>query len=728
MRKLWFVLILVLVVSSVQAQNNPRGIVEAFLNAWDASDYGRMYDLIHSMSREQFSQNVFELRYQDMQENIALTGLDYTIRSVKEQGESAAVIYDVVLESESFGTIDDPNRTMRVMRDDGRWRVAWSTMDIFDGLVNDGQVRRQALTGTRAPIYDRNGEILAADSGVTVSMYSSQDRMNSVQDCLNVLGRVTLENIASLEVSFSRYSPETVFFLGEVPVEVYERNQGDIATFCGASGAGSIYNSIPHRTYYGGAAAVHVTGYVGPIPAEEAGTYAARGYPPGALIGLAGVERAYEDNLAGRPELVLRIVDSGGTIIRELAGTGGIPATSVTLTIDRDLQQWTSQALADAYNRASGNWGNPSVSPGGAAVVIDVNTGGILALTSYPMFNPSLFNPNGNTPNRGAFLTELVSNPQRPLVNRAVQEQQSPGSVFKVITAAAALNEGFVTPNDTFLCELYWDGRQYGDTAESREDWRVVSEEPAAGVVTPAQALMASCNPFFWEYGAIMYNNGAESAVIDYAQQMGLGTSFGFDGAFREARGELPAPTNVEDAINEAIGQGNITLPPIQMVAATMAIANGGTVYKPHLLQQVGGQRGEALVEIVEPEVLNTLDFNPGVMEALQAGMCGVVSDPVIGTAHETFISANYTVCGKTGTAQTARYPNAWFISFAPAENPQIATVVMVEQSVGGSSVAAPITRRILDGYFGQSVEDYFYPDWWWQEAYEAPDTPAGNR
>jgi len=170
------------------------------------------------------------------------------------------------------------------------------------------------------------------------------------------------------------------------------------------------------------------------------------------------------------------------------------------------------------------------------------------------------------------------------------------------------------------------------------------------------------------------------------------------------------------------------------MAVATMGIGNGGTVYEPYLVKQVGGTDGAPVTYTGEPEVLNTLDFEPGVLETIQQGMCGVVTNRDLGTAFGRFnddlgwveFDAQYTLCGKTGTAQTAQYPNAWFVAYAPAENPQIVVTVMVEQSLEGSQVAAPIVRRILDRYFNVDVAPF--PDWWPIGPYVPLPVPEGNR
>ncbi|NOG48820.1 MAG: hypothetical protein HND48_04685 [Chloroflexi bacterium] len=181
-----------------------------------------------------------------------------------------------------------------------------------------------------------------------------------------------------------------------------------------------------------------------------------------------------------------------------------------------------------------------------------------------------------------------------------------------------------------------------------------------------------------------------------------------------EAAADLDTPSFTSEAISIAVGQRNVSVPPIQMAVAVAALANGGTVYKPSIVKQVGGFDGAAVSQTFEPVVLNTIDFRPGVLEEIQAGMCGTTTNKDLGTAYIRFDNAPYRVCGKTGTAQTARYPNAWFVAYGPAEDPEIAVAVVVSQSLEGSQVSAPIVRRIFDWYFSAPEYEPF-PEWWAQ-------------
>jgi penicillin-binding protein 2 len=727
----FFVLITVLfVTSSVMAQQSPDAVVESFLSQWAEKNYAGMYQLVyvHRIDNQpEFPENVFVQRYTQADTALGITGIRYNIRNTQLQGQSALVHYDVVIQTSGYGDIPDADRMMRLVNINGTWQIAWSTQDIFEGLTNGGEIRVQAQSSGRAAIYDRNGQVLAQDGGRTVGMETSRQNMASEQQCAATVAAVALEPIANIQARWANLLPDTQFFLAEVTEDVFNANQSRLEADCGIIRA---YTSQPHRIYYGGGAVVHVTGYVSQVQsAQEESRYGA-----GQLIGRDGVEGYYNDLLSGQADRVIRIIGPNGTTMRELASATGTPPTPIQLTIDRDLQVIVAQAMNDAFNYAANNWGSTRISPGGAAVVIDVTNGDILAMFSYPTYNPSLYNTTASLSREygtdglqtfQAAFGRFINDPRRPTVNRATAEQYSTGSTFKLITAAAALNEGVWGLEDLFDCQLSWDASSRGDTASPRRDWRAVSEGfSALGEVTPAEAIMASCNPFFYEMGVLLHRNIGAGAIADYSRRMGLLQTY-LGGVVREVTGNVPSANSVTDAVNIAIGQGDVAVPPLQMAVMTAGLANDGVIYRPRLIQRVGGLDGAPLVEETTPEILAEMGFNEGVIETIQEGMCGVTTVPGVGTAFGRFVSgdpewsyvsitAPYSSCGKTGTATVNRDPNAWYVAYAPADNPQIAVVVMVEQSLEGSQVSAPIVRRILDGYFDAPVQAY--PDWWEEE------------
>lgn len=725
------VLCLALTVGVSAQGENPEQVVRAFLDAWSAGDTAKMYTYLSPTSKSFYPQEAFAARYARVHDAMDFNGLSYTLGDIEAHDVVAAVHYDVTIDAGSFGTIEDAGRIIRLVKEGSVWGVAWSSLDIFPTLTANAEMTSSGRLAQRADIYDRNGNPVASQGEIVV-LYGVRQNMSDQSRCEIRLAQLTRRSQSSFQSFFANYGPETIFFLVEMPSQTYYANQAEIDPLCGVYG--DYTNTYQTRVYYGGGAMTTVTGWVGAMTQDQQADYLRRGYSIDARIGQSGIERGYESVLAGTPERVLRISEPGGVVLAEYGSTAGSPPNPVRLTIDRDLQVAVADAMADAYTYAIPDWA--SVAGGGAAAVIDVNTGAILAMVSYPLVDPLLFNPASQDQGRGERLTALGADNREPLKNHVLQEQYTPGSVYKIITLAAVLNEGIVSPQDTFDCQLDWSGQEkYGDSQASRPDWRKTDDFPPAGIITPAEALMASCNPFFWEFGAQLYQRDRKNTLGEYAQRMGLGRAYNIYNYPLMVAGDLDDPTTnaapFTAAINDAIGQGDVAIPPLQMAVAVAAIANGGTVYEPYLVQQIGPDG--APISTTAPNALNTLDFNPGVLETIREGMCGVIENEDLGTAYIRFRDRNYhtvapyTLCGKTGTAETLRYPNAWFVTYAPAENPQIATVVMVPQSLEGSQVAAPITRRILDYYFRVPDNQYAaFPEWWAEPPYDPLKVPEG--
>jgi penicillin-binding protein 2 len=707
-------------------EDEVTGVVTSFLEAWEQKDTPAMYALLSNMSQTEYPEQVFSDRYEVANNAIDFTTLDYEIQEVTIQGESAMIRYDLTFESNTFETIEDPDRVMRLIRMDGRWGVAWSSMDILKLLAGNSSLQSSGDLEPRANIYDRNGNPVAY-SGTMVAVYSNRNNMLSEVDCQNYLADLTNRPVNEIAAQFVGWDFPTDFLLAEIDLDTYTRESTNLTTYCGVSY--TVENAT--RVYYGGNAMFHVVGYVGAIQQDQLDRYLALGYQRDSRVGQYGVEEQYERQLAGTPQRVLRIVDPGGIPLQTLGGTEGASPQPITLTIDRDLQVATSEALYDAYQYAFNHW-SADAGPA-AAVVLDVNSGAILAMSSYPTINPMMFNTDTLMPQDrvNALIQGATSDGRQPLRNHAVEDQYAPGSVYKVITAAAVLDQNIVQPDTVFQCDLTWNGAQFGDTAGTRSDWRAADGMDAAGPIVPAQAIMASCNPFFWQQGVTLWSRNRE-ALVNYSREMGLGTSYNIFGpALQEASGTLRLPSDAPTAINDAIGQGDVQLPPIQMGVAAAAIANDGTVYKPFITQRIGGVDGTEVEQEFSSEIQNELEFAPDVLPTIREGMCGVTTDETYGTAWWVFnadymeATKNYTVCGKTGTAEAGDRPNAWFIAFAPAENPQIAVVVAVARAGReGSEVAAPIARRILDYYF--NAEQAVFPPLW-LDPFEPLNIPPGG-
>ncbi len=710
--------------AAAQPEQSPRAVVEQFLSAWNGGNYEAMFNLIAQPSRDLYPLQLFTARYQRVAQDLEIDSINYVIQGETLNGETAIVRYGITLTSPRFGSIDDPLRVMRLVSTPRGWRVAWSMLDIFDGLAPDGQVRVDTTRLPRASIYDRSGLPLVQQNGASVAVFVSRDSMFGENECINLLTIALRRPRPEMAAFVGGYNADTLFYVGDMDPDAYARYSGDLNTLCGSSEANGRIRTRSTRGYYGRGAIAHVVGYVSPVQEGEQG----RGYQPGDLVGRDGVEAAYEAELAGQASSVIRIVEPGGTTIRELGGSSGRAPQPVMLTIDRNLQLATANALADAFFYAGGNWGAPGRAAGGGAVVLDVNTGAVLALASYPTYDPGIFNPDlwGLIFDPQAYIAGFVNDPREPLFNRVTQGQYAPGSTFKIITTAAAAQEGLWTPDEIFYCDGVWNGQPFGDTLPSRSDWTLVDGLPPTGDVTIAGALMASCNPFYYTAGARLYNETGPGTLMRYAQSMGLGNPTGLPPIYREAPGSLPSLTSVEAAISSAIGQNDVQVTAIQMAHMVAGIANGGTLFQPFIVQQVGGFDGAPVTFSATPTAQGDIGLTPETLAIVQDGMCRVVSDQERGTARFAFQAIAYTACGKTGTAQSGRIePHAWFVAYAPADNPQIAIAVVVPNSREGSEVAAPITRRILDAYFGAPAAPF--PEWWNTEPYIELQVPTGG-
>ncbi|MDE2859521.1 MAG: penicillin-binding transpeptidase domain-containing protein [Chloroflexota bacterium] len=684
---------------------DPADVLREFIDGWNDEDYESMYRLIAGRSRELYPRQVFINRYTEAHSVISFAGVTLARSQVTYQGSTAVVDYDIVIESPTFGHIRDRRRAMRLV-DEGGWKIAWSQMDIFDGMSARARLEEETSYAQRENIYDRAGLPLAEQGAMVDSLYVVQQDMNNIDDCLNTLAVVTRQQVNTMRNIFAGYLPETLFHIAEIDPERYETYRASLELDCGVTTV-SRYRT---RRYYGHGIATHIVGYIGRIPAELLDFWQARGRDESALVGRAGIEFSYENILGGEPNRRLQIVERGVTVVRSLGESTGVAPQPVTLTIDRDLQESIAQTLSDAVNYAASNWGG--ITLGGAIVALDVNSGEVLAMASYPSFDPHIFNPDTqyDVPDRTA---RLNRDTRSPFTNKAIAEQYTPGSVYKIVTLLAAASEGVLPDPYPYFCDIRWEGQQrFGDAIPVRYDWRLLENRPATGYVDMSQALAASCNPFFWEVGALMFGEDP-GLQTTYAEGLGFGTGTGISGLGPEAAGDVayPNPQEPTEAINNAIGQGNVTVTALQMAQATAMIANGGKRYQPYIVSHTGLPGTEDYRRENQPTLLPSQSLDANALEIIRGGMCQVTTDPEIGTAWWVFDGAPYTVCGKTGTAETAGQPHAWFVAYYPADEPQIAFAGIMTNSREGSEVVAPMIRRILDLREGAVVEPF--PGFW---------------
>ena len=699
---------------------DPAAVLDDFMRAWQEEDFEAMYRLLAGRSRELYSQSNFIAQYTAAHSVIRFGGLDYSVGTVDYQGTTAIIHYDLAIQSPTFGAIKDDNRIMRLI-DEGGWKVAWSSMDIIKGMSSRARLTERTDFPDRANIYAADGSPLAQQDALVYSLYVIKDDMRSIDACISALAEVTRQRISTLQSIFTDYLGETRFQIAEIDGERYERYRERLADDCAVAPTDSPFSKVRtyrSRNYYGHGIATHVVGYIGAVPLDELERWQARGYAAGDLVGRAGIELSYEETLAGRPQRYLRIVEGGATVIRELSGAEGEAPRSVSLTLDRNLQAIMAQAMADAVSYALPNWGG--ITAGGALVALDVNSGKVLAMASYPSFDPQVFNPETEY-NVANAVTRLNNDPRTPFVNKALAEQYTPGSVYKIVTTLAAASEGVWNGAQIFECDYVWrGGDRFGDARAQRHDWRILETppRPPAGPVTMAEALAASCNPFFYEMGALLFEREPDLQA-DYAELLGLGAVTGLSELGIEVAGDVARPREVTAAINNAIGQGSVGVTVVQMAQLTALVANGGTLWQPYLVSHIGAVGAPDYQLVGAPRVAAQLELDPDALTIVRDGMCMVTTVDDLGTAEFVFanaeVPARYSICGKTGTAETLGNPHAWFVAYWPRENPQIAFAGVMAHSREGSEVVAPMIRRILDDYLGEPRNPF--PEWW-QEPY----------
>jgi penicillin-binding protein 2 len=440
----------------------------------------------------------------------------------------------------------------------------------------------------------------------------------------------------------------------------------------------------PQRAYPSTRFAAHLLGYV-----REAsdGDLAGGRLQRGDLVGQTGLERLHDEHLRGRDGAEHIEVDAFGRPIRVLDRREPVPGAHMRTTIDRKIQQAAEEALGDRP---------------GAVVVLDPRSGDVLALVSHPAFPVERFS---RPLDRETWL-ELVQDPSRPLLNRAVQGQYAPGSLFKIVVAAAALQAQLLTPFDRLPCPRQWTfgGRPY-------HNWQDFDR----GALTLQEAIQYSCNTFFYQLGIRV---GPER-IAQMAEAFGLGRSTD-SGLAGERPGLVPSPAwkrhalrdpwYAGDTVSLSIGQGLVTVTPLQMARMMAAVANGGTLWKPRFVQRVVTHDGR-LVREEAPIAQGRVELAPVVFEFLQEALTGVVE---AGTGKGARVPG-LSVAGKTGTAQTREFrsdadrkrrdqDHAWFAGFAPVEAPQVVVVVFAERAGPGGQVAAPIAREVLRAVFFERV------------------------
>ncbi len=565
-------------------------------------------------------------------------------------------------------------------------------------IVRGGEFMRRARTvseretpipAQRGEIFDRNGDdplVFNVDSfavEVTPAEVPRAEMPGLIQRLAKVLDTPPEDIAQKLPAKISgQFSPVEV--MGGVTLATISVIAENNDQFPGVS-----WHNKPIRSYVEGGTLAHVIGYVGDISTEELQTHYNLGYTAGATIGKAGVEKQYDGILRGTDGKRFRVVD-----VRErgVSGAEGTvippkPGLNVVLTIDRDIQRLAEKALGPRN---------------GSVVVLKPSTGEILAMVSYPTFDPNrLFGADANE-----YFRTLSLEPSSPFIDRAIQSAYPPGSTFKIIMTTAIVDDGTINPKQQVLCtgSLQFGDRVFNDWLKGGHGW----EDLFGG-------LADSCNVYFWTMG----NRLGPDKIVSYAQQFGVGqpTQIDLPG---ETSGLMPTPEWREkvkfkqwvggDTLNISVGQGDVTMTPLQLADTLAMVVNDGVVYRPHVLLETRDPLTGKVVDHTEPEVLFKSPVSPQNFQTVREALRGVITK---GTAAPVITTKVVQIAGKTGTAQvvagqeTKRW-HSWFVAYGPYDDPnpddKVIVAVMVEASDNWEWWAPKAANLIFQGIFAHQT------------------------
>jgi penicillin-binding protein 2 len=557
----------------------------------------------------------------------------------------------------------------------------------FRRLSENQSIRLQSIEPPRGLIFDRNGVLLVDNFpsfDLNITLKDAEPLEYTLEKLAQYINIPPVRLMAKLEAAKGIPSYRSILLKPDIERDELAAVEAHMFELPG------IDIQVRQKRYYiSKQSAAHLIGYLGEINSAELKKRKKEGYRTGDLIGKFGVERSLETFLRGKRGGRQVEVNARGQVIRILKTVRAEPGQNIYLSIDQKLQK-KAESLIDGA--------------AAAAVAVVPNTGQILAMASSPSFDPNAF-VGGIS--HGEW-NEIISNPFRPMENKVIQGEYPPASTYKIVAAAAGLEEKVINRHTSFYCPGYL---RYGDRVF--RCWKKTGH----GTCNVVRALAVSCDVFFYQVGQRL----GVDRLAKYAKAFGLGSPAGID-IQHEARGLVPssewkekrlgAPWHKGETLSVAIGQGYNLATPLQMAMLISAVANGGTLYKPQILKKAETAEGEILYD-GQPEKIGTLPVSSQNMDIVRKGLWEVVNG-ASGTARVSHIEG-IQMFGKTGTAQvisrsdTVRKrgkslhlkAHAWFVAYAgwTADDPKIAVAVIVEHGEHGSGTASPVAREMIKTY-----------------------------
>ena len=679
--------------------STPEETADRFLQLWTEDEFEAMYELLSTEAQAETGRQKFVDRYTAIKDEATITGIEYELLPAASaaatpaaEGERRDVAFRVTFHTEFFGDIVQENAVPVVKEEvpvgtpdeDGgqptrsEWRVDWSPSLYFRELDDVSLVHFFPRVPRRGGIYDRNGAELAVDAVVPV-VGVVPDLITDKEAVISALSQALAMPGEEIRAKVEADVPSYYF----IPVKTlpYGTPAEELIKYQEMVDLGVVLREETRRVYPHGDAAAHVLGYLREVTEEELEELAPKGYRPGDLVGEGGIEGEMNDLLAGERGALLATVTPSGSIGAEIAEKPAVAGKDIHLTIDINVQKTAEAALGDRV---------------GSIVVMDPRDNSVLALASYPRFDPNAFIAGLSAEAYNA----LANDPRRPFLHRPLLATYPPGSTFKVVTAMAGLEKGGFTAGSRFHCSPVWN--KLGDRF-AQKNWQNVDR----GFLTVAEGLMASCNPVFFDI-AMTLDNIDPNILPDFAKAAGFGAPTGIN-ALDEAPGVAPDPKWKEenigepwytgDAVNMAIGQGFVLATPLQITNLYSAIADGGVLRKPLLVKRIAEPGGAAVQEFTAEEI-RPLPVSQATLDTIRHGLT-LVTQSSGGTSYQTFLGARVDAAGKSGTAEDAPFGanHVFFVAYANRTEPSIVALAALETGESGSREAGPMVRRILEAY-----------------------------
>ena len=671
---------------------------------------------ISTEGKERYDAERFAQRYRDIWAEATIRGFSWEIMSVEDVNAPA---FEVILRYQTtyFGEIEE-TVFVPVLRQP-HWVVNWSPGLIFDGLAPAGYLIRALIERpARGRILDRSGEVLAGAAEVAiVGVYwdAVNDEDLIIDFFVNRLG-LAESDVRSLiyqDVPSYQFLPVAELPIGTPNDLIQEYEQ--------LSGEGILVRRETRRWYPHGDLAAHVVGYLQEINPEELEQRFVEGYRASDMVGRDGIEHFFEGALAGRRGGSLAILDAAGRPIREIISRAPVAGSDVRLSIDIRVQALAEAALGEQP---------------GAVVALDPRNGHVLAMASYPRIDPNAIVDGFTQEEVDLYFTDE----RQPFINRALEQVYAPGSTFKAITLAAALEAGDFEITDRLDCAAQWMG--VGD--EPLRNWKDTDQ----GYITLSRALAESCNTVFYELGlqldrlderilpavAAGFGFGAPTGIVGLAEESGVNPSPSWK------QSTLNEPWYTGDTLNMSIGQGFVAVTVMQMANAYAALAMTGVVSTPVIVQSI--EPPDAPPQLIERRAISVIPTSAETLSQLKASLRSVVSQP-FGTGWSAFHGSVLRVAGKSGTAEDhvidaetiatvdeeeqaeqeatqqdeaqqegaedeeddeepepigPFFTHAWFAAWANFDDPRLVVVVVLDDGKSGADDAGPIARRVLEG------------------------------